>query len=178
MSNDEGTIPEAKDAQDTKVQTLNDLVYSIETKTFLHFMKQLRTHNIFLGSIEIHDPLPQFDFDSIVEELKKRLPKMEKQKLEDTKIWIKEPLRRITELSAKTHRSLGEKHIAMDKIQLSKAMEEIEEINAYRVKLKTLIQNTEEILEREKGGKEKNIQQSTRGEFKQLHLFEPNDADS
>ena len=178
MSNHKGTIHEVKDAQDTKVQTLNDLIYSIETKTLLHFMINLKANNIFLGSIEVHDPLPQFDFDSILEEIKNRLPKMENMKLDDTKIWIREPLRRINELAKETHRSLGEKHHSMDKIQLTKAMKEIEEIHSYKRKLESLIQNIEELQEQEKEGKEKNIQRTTKGKFQQLHLFDPNDADT
>jgi hypothetical protein len=161
--------------QNIENEELNSLVYSIETKTFLHFMKSLVAANSLKISTSITDPLPNFDFDDISEEITKRAPKLDKQKRNDIKIWIEDIVKRLEQLIEEEMRSFGEKQKDMYKNEVEKKEKEltdkIEEIKKYKTKIETII-GTQKTTSNDE--KEQSIQTATQHRFEQLDLFEDN----
>ncbi len=162
---------------DISGQRFNDLVYSLETKTFSRFKAQLVRNNVFNALQEWNDPLPQFPFDEICEELKKRLATLSKHKLQDTKIWLLDPLKRITQIINSEQKRLGKSAAEMTRAELLEKEKEVEQLlqdlTRQKMKFEELI-GTVEKIEKEREPRI-NIQQSTKKQFKQLHLFEDND---
>lgn len=166
---------------DISEQRFNDLVYSLETKTFSRFKAQLVANNVFNALQEWNDPLPQFTFDEICEELKARLAALSKHKLQDTKIWLRDPLKRITQIIESEQKRLGKNAGEMTRNELMEKEKKLElllrDLADHQKKFEKLLEAAEKI-EKEREPRT-NIQQSTKNRFKQLHLFEDNnDADT
>ena len=169
--------PENGKSPDIGEQRFNDLVYSLETKTFIRFRKQLVANNVFNALQEWKDPLPQFSFEEICEEVKKRMATLSRHKLQDTKIWLLDPWKRLIQIVKNERKRLGESASEMKRDELLAKEKEVEElvrdITNHQNKLGELISTAEKI----EGEREPrtNIQKSTKKQVKQLHLFENND---
>ncbi len=161
---------------DISEQHFNDLVYSLETKTFYQFRAQLVANNIFSATLEWTDPLPQFSFDEISEELKKRLAKLSKHKLQDTKIWLRDPWKRIVQIIESEQKRIAKNAGEMSRsevVEKEKKFEQLlSDLTHQKNKFEELIRTVEQI-EQERETRTK-TQKSTKNRFEQLHLFEDN----
>lgn len=168
-------IPEDKKNPEVGEGKFNDLVYSLETKTFLKFKHFLVMHYMLNANMTITDPLPNLDFETISAEIKKRLPGLDQQALKDTKTWIKEPFRKLDELKEKLKNLLSTHHGEMGTTEIRQNKQQLDEIEKYQSKLKDLIGAFEDY--EVKSENTETIRTGTKNKFQQLHLFDKNDAD-
>lgn len=162
-------LPEKREKLDISERDFNDLMYSVETKTYLPFHKLFVSHMILNVNTPVTDPIPDADMESVGDEIKKRAKKFDRWKLQDAETWLNTPRRKLNELLEKEKQALLKAHAGIDAVQLGKKEKTISEMETHQKKLDDLIAAIK-ALEVKSGGTE-NVRGETREDINQLHLF-------